>query len=116
MLVDIESDLCGRLHGRAYLVADKYLSHIALARTYPSMLRYNRGRRCFVACGCRIANTGLESSASAYLLGFSHINGTHPQLRLPALPFENPPTTNTYTKNAHLRRSSSLPSPHGRQR
>ena len=34
MLVDIESDLCGRLHGRAYLTADKYLSQIAVARTH----------------------------------------------------------------------------------
>ena len=77
MLVDIESSLCGRLHGRAYPMVDKYLSQIAV---YPSMRWYDCGRRCFVACGRGIANTGLESSASAKpkLLGFSHINGTHP--------------------------------------
>ena len=113
MQVDIESDFCGRLHGRAYLMADKYFTHSC--GSYPSMRWYNCDRRCFVACGRGIANTGLESSASAKLLSFSRINGTHPQLRLPTVPFEHPPTTNTYTKNAHLHRSSPLPPPLGRQ-
>jgi len=49
------------------------------------------------------------------LLSKSHISGTHPQFQHPAFPFEHPPTTNSYTKNAHLHRSSPLPPPLGQQ-